>query len=119
MFERDKSVPFPSFMEIERQAGLERDRIIRAYVRGTARAFGQWIGALIAAGTRLVGWLAAESRRRRAIRELHRLDDRTLADIGLSRSLIEYTVSHGRPAMPAPSRRWSARTSDSTLRQAA
>jgi len=119
MFERDKSVPFRSFVEIERQAGLERSRVMRAYVRGTARAFGQWIGALLVACTRLADWVAAVARRRRAIRELHQLDDRTLADIGLSRSLIEYTVSHGRPATQRPPRRWSERTSDSSFRQAA
>jgi len=113
MFERDKFVPFRSFVEIERQSGLERSRVMRAYVRGTARTFGQWIGALIVASTRLADWLAAAARRRRAIRELHQLDDRTLADIGLTRSLIEYTVTHGRPAIHRPPRRWSERTSDS------
>jgi len=119
MFERDKFVPFRSFVEIERQSGLERSRVMRAYVRGTARAFGQWIGALIVASTRLADWLAAAARRRRAIRELHQLDDRTLADIGLTRSLIEYTVTHGRPAIHRPPRRWSERTSDSSFQQAA
>ena len=33
-----------------------------------------------------------------AIRELHALDDRTLSDIGVSRSEIEWVVVHGRDA---------------------
>src|SRR5499427_5011182 len=33
-----------------------------------------------------------------AIRELHALDDRTLSDIGVSRSEIEWVVIHGRDA---------------------
>ena len=39
-----------------------------------------------------------------AIRELHALDDRTLSDIGVSRSEIEWVVIHGRDA---PRFHWS------------
>ena len=39
-----------------------------------------------------------------AIRELHALDDRTLRDIGVSRSEIEWVVIHGRDA---PRFHWS------------
>src|SRR5262249_24612063 len=44
--------------------------------------------------------LAAESRRRRAIRELQALGSRELADIGISRGEIEFAVRNGHP------RRW-------------
>jgi len=44
-------------------------------------------------GHRLAGDLAAERLLRSAIRELHQLDDRTLADIGITRCEIEYAVA--------------------------
>jgi uncharacterized protein (DUF924 family)/uncharacterized protein YjiS (DUF1127 family) len=42
-------------------------------------------------------WLAAESRRRRAIRELQAFDGRALADIGITRGEIEFAVRNGHP----------------------
>src|SRR5262245_34665551 len=44
-------------------------------------------------------WLAAESRRRRAIRELQALDSRALADIGITRGEIEFAVRNGHPRL--------------------
>jgi uncharacterized protein YjiS (DUF1127 family) len=56
--------------------------------------------AHVAAGLQPIGRLIKtaiyESRARRASRELHRLDDRTLRDIGLYRCGIDYAVRHGR-----------------------
>jgi uncharacterized protein YjiS (DUF1127 family) len=43
-----------------------------------------------------VEWLVTKRRIRRGMNELSALDDRMLADIGLSRSGIDYTVRHGR-----------------------
>jgi uncharacterized protein YjiS (DUF1127 family) len=45
-------------------------------------------------------WRTYTIRRARiaAVRELHALDDRTLSDIGVSRSEIEWVVVHGRDA---------------------
>jgi uncharacterized protein YjiS (DUF1127 family) len=58
---------------------------------------------------RLARRLAAVGRRRTAILTLQRLDDRTLADIGVSRGEIEFAVRSGAPAcnpgpVPAASR---------------
>lgn len=56
-----------------------------------------WLHALVLWSARMGVGLAAERRRRRAIRELQQFDDNTLADIGISRGEIEYAVRHGRP----------------------
>ena len=50
------------------------------------RRFGQSLGRLRSA-------LAAEQRRRQGIRQLQGMDDRMLADIGLSRGQIEFAAS--------------------------
>jgi uncharacterized protein YjiS (DUF1127 family) len=62
---------------------------IRALAKAVLAAAGKW-------------WRAHTIRRARiaAIRELHALDDRTLRDIGVSRSEIEWVVVYGRDAPP-------------------
>ena len=45
---------------------------------------------------RPIGWLVARLRKRYAIRQLQRLDDRLLADIGLRRAGIAEAVRSGR-----------------------
>ena len=58
-------------------------------MRSIKHAFGSlWRGAVAA---------IAASKERRAIRELHTFDGRTLADIGITRGEIEFAVRHGRP----------------------
>jgi len=66
--------------------------IIRALVKAVIAATGRW-------------WRAYNIRRAHiaAVRELHALDDRTLKDIGVSRSEIEWVVIHGRDASPRAS----------------
>jgi len=63
--------------------------IIRALAKAVIAAAGKW-------------WRAHTIRRIRiaAIRELHALDDRTLRDIGVTRSEIEWVVVYGRNAPP-------------------
>jgi uncharacterized protein YjiS (DUF1127 family) len=61
-----------------------------AIIRALAKA------AIVAAGK----WWRAHTIRPAliaAVRELHALDERTLRDIGVSRSEIEWVVVHGRP----------------------
>jgi uncharacterized protein YjiS (DUF1127 family) len=44
---------------------------------------------------RLIAWFRNERRIRRGIDELRALDDRMLADIGLTRATIEHAARHG------------------------
>ena len=46
-------------------------------------------------GHELAASLAGWRRRQRAYAELYALDDRSLADIGITRSEIPYVLSHG------------------------
>ena len=91
--ERNNSMPLSLFLQAERDTRIERSIIINDCMRGTICEFAEWLCALGAWGTRLAGDLAAERLLRSAIRELHQLDDRTLADIGITRCEIEYAVA--------------------------
>ncbi|HYZ48540.1 MAG TPA: DUF1127 domain-containing protein [Sphingomonas sp.] len=52
--------------------------------------------ALVAAPARVIDWLRMWHQMRRAIRDVAALDDRMLADIGLSRGAVVYAVVRGR-----------------------
>ena len=81
MLQKGNSVSsFP--FEIERQARIERSLVRGACVRGVMHAFARGLRVLRSRGIPLVRDLATKWVLRRAMRELHRLDDRTLADIG-------------------------------------
>jgi uncharacterized protein YjiS (DUF1127 family) len=97
MLERNHSVPLSSFVQAERLARVERGSVIKACVRGTMRRFAEWLRVLGVLSIRLARDLAAKRVLRRAIRELHQLDDRMLADIGISRGEIEPAVRNGLP----------------------
>jgi mono/diheme cytochrome c family protein len=96
MFDRNNSLPLSLFLQAERQARLD-SLVIKACKRGTMSGLAEWLSALGTWGTRLARNLADEWLLRSAIRELHQVDDRTLADIGITRCGIEYAVRHGRP----------------------
>jgi len=94
--DRNNSLPPSLFLQAERQARLD-NLVIKACMRRTMSRLAGWLSALGTWGTRLARNLADEWLLRSAIRELHELDDRTLADIGITRCGIEYAVRHGRP----------------------
>ena len=73
-------------------AGL---RTLQAAAGGGAAISRAFAKAIIAAAGKL--WRAYNIRRAHiaAVRELHALDDRTLRDIGVSRSELEWVVAHG------------------------
>ena len=96
MFDRNNSLPLSLFLQAERQARLD-SLVIKACKRGTMSGLAEWLSALGTWGTRLARNLADEWLLRSAIRELHQVDDRTLADIGITRCGIEYAVRRGRP----------------------
>jgi uncharacterized protein YjiS (DUF1127 family) len=96
MLHGNNSLPLSLFLQAERQARPD-SLVIKACMHGTMSRLAQWLSALGTWGTRLARNLADERLRRCAIRELHQLDDRTLADIGITRCGVEYAVRHGRP----------------------
>jgi uncharacterized protein YjiS (DUF1127 family) len=79
-----KSLPLSLFLQAERQARLD-SLVIKACMRGTLSRLAEWLSALGTWGTRRAYNLADEWLTRCVIRELHQLDDRTLADIGITR----------------------------------
>src|SRR5262245_3139362 len=94
MLQRNDPMPLSLF---ERHTRLEPSLVINDCMRGTMRRLAEWRSALGAWGARLARHRADERLLRNAIRELHQLDDRTLADIGVTRCGIESAVRHGRP----------------------
>ena len=100
MFDRNNSLLQSLLLPAERQVRID-SLVIRDCMRGTMRRLAQWLGALGAWGVRLARNLADERLVRNAIRELHQLDDRTLADIGITRCGIESAVRNGRPLRAA------------------
>ena len=96
MFDRNNSLPLSLFLQAERQARLD-NLVIKACMRGTMSRLAEWLSAFGAWGTRLAHDLADERLMRCVIRELHQLDDRTLADIGITRGEVESAVRNGLP----------------------
>ena len=95
MFKTSNSVPLSSFLQAERQTRSERSFVIRTCMHGTMRRFADWFRFLSLRTLRLARHLAVERLVRTAIRELDQLDDRTLADIGITRGEIEGAVRNG------------------------
>jgi uncharacterized protein YjiS (DUF1127 family) len=105
MSERVDTVPLLSFIEGERRARIKRTVVIDACLRGTLHTFSEWLRVVAVRSARVLHDLAARRCLRRAIRELHQLDDRTLADIGLTRGEIVSAVREGLPMRPLRKRR--------------
>jgi uncharacterized protein YjiS (DUF1127 family) len=97
MFKKDNFIPPLSSHELHRQAAIERNLVIQAYMRTAMRAAAKWLRALVLRGRQFARRVAAERRWRRDVRELQRLDDRVLKDIGLCRGQIEFAVRNGLP----------------------
>jgi uncharacterized protein YjiS (DUF1127 family) len=111
MLERNNSVPLSLFVQAERLARVERGFVIKACVRGTMRRFAEWLRVLGVLSIRLARDLAAKRVLRSAIRELHQLDDRMLADIG-TRGEIESAVRNGVPTRGTRNLRQHAASAD-------
>jgi uncharacterized protein YjiS (DUF1127 family) len=93
------TLPLSSF-ELERQAAIERNLFIQDCVGAAA----DWLRLLVLRSVRFARRVAAEQRRRNAIRQLQRLDDRMLRDMGIHRGDIEFAVRNGVPPRARPTR---------------
>jgi uncharacterized protein YjiS (DUF1127 family) len=100
MSERIDSIPLSSFIGGERPARIKPTLVIEACLRGTLHTFSEWLRAAAVRSARVLHDLTARRCLRRAIRELRQLDDRTLADIGVTRGEIESAVREGLPMRP-------------------
>jgi uncharacterized protein YjiS (DUF1127 family) len=94
---KDNSSPPISSFELERLASIERNLVIAACARAAMRAITKWLRMLVLRCRKMERDLAAERRRRRAIRALEQLDDRMLKDIGVRRCEIDFAVRNGLP----------------------
>lgn len=82
---------------IEQQIRIESSLAVSAFVRDALGAIARWLRIFALRSVRLVRDLAAERSRRKAALELQRFDDRSLADMGVTRGEIEFAVRNGRP----------------------
>jgi uncharacterized protein YjiS (DUF1127 family) len=97
MLKISNPVPLSSFLQAERQTRSQRSFLIRTCIHGTMRRFADWFRFLGLWTLQLARHLAVERLVHNAIRELDQLDDRTLADIGITRGEIETAVRNGLP----------------------
>ena len=97
MLKHDNRILQVPYIEIERQIRIERSLAISAFVRDALCAIARWLRIFALRGVRLVRDLAAERKRRKAAFELQGFDDRSLADMGITRGEIGFAVRNGRP----------------------
>ena len=96
MFDHTDPTLRPSYYEIAQRAHYERRLLMQSYLRSAARSIARSFHLITMGFVRLVRHLVDEQRVRSDIRALQKLDDRTLADIGVRRDGIEYIVRNGR-----------------------
>ncbi|TXL73539.1 DUF1127 domain-containing protein [Vineibacter terrae] len=90
------------------QAHADRATVEHLARHDRAATVGTWIGSGLA---KLIASIRAANRRRQAMAELAALDNRMLADIGISRSEIRAAVSSASGFMPRALNRSSAASS--------
>ena len=94
---KDNSSPPISSFELQRLASIERNLVIAAGMRAAMCSTTKWLRMLVLQSMQTARDLAAERRKRRAIRALEQLDDRMLKDIGVRRCEIDFAGRNGLP----------------------
>ena len=97
MLKNEGGSPRPSSAELHRWARVERSRVIAEMIGKAARVATLCVRVAVRLADRLARDLLAAAYKRGAIRALQRLDDVTLADMGVPRCGIERSVGKGRP----------------------
>lgn len=75
MSEKDNSAPLFSPFEIERQARIKRSLVIQSYVRGTMRAFAEWLRTFVLRSTQLTRGLARTLPTRHSTKRVYHAED--------------------------------------------
>ncbi len=89
-----RNSPYQPYIRAAHQArSAEAHRLLRIAGRGIAAAARLLVSPL----ARVLRHLSRASRLRAAKRELHAMDDRLLADMGITREDIDQVVRHGKP----------------------
>jgi len=96
LFDSDNPASRPSSHELHLRLRHARGSYVHKLVLALVRQARGWLQPLAMRGARMAIRFAKEWYCRRAIRALHRFDDRLLADMGISRADIEMVVRHGR-----------------------
>ena len=119
MFKNENTALQPSSFELHQWARHQRRLIIHDFIRSLRREFAAWLGEVALQGVELARGLAVEAHRRTAIRALHELDDRTLADIGVPRGGIETAVRGGWRTQACRQSQWPHASSQGPSRRQA
>lgn len=85
----------PLSYEFARHAHAERTRLMQDYLRSAARGIAAMARNIAESCVKLAKRIDSERRLRSDIRALQKFDDRTLADIGVSRGALEYLLRKG------------------------
>ena len=92
----------PFSHELARQMHIQRMELMQAYLRSVGGIIAACIRALARVCVRLARQVVAWQRLQRDIRALQKLDDRMLADLGVSRYEVEWIARNGRPIRATP-----------------
>jgi uncharacterized protein YjiS (DUF1127 family) len=98
---RDPKLRLSSY-DFARQMNIQRTMLMRAYLRGVGSAIAAGVRGFARVCVRLAKQAVDWQRLQWDIHALQKLDDRMMADIGVSRDAFEWIVRNGRPVREMP-----------------